>query len=282
MAKTDRICSVPDCDKPHSARGFCSPHYNRFLRYGDPLKGGVMRAQRPSVCVVEGCSNPADVPGCGRGFCVKHYQRYQQHGSPLGGGAEKTKGGAKCKVDGCGKKAQSHRYCQKHLTRLRKYGSTEGHHPRHKVKIRWIEKHSKYEGSDCLKWPFGVGDHGRGTVTISGKTISAPRAMALAAHGDPPTDQHQAAHICGNGHLGCMNPKHLAWKTAAENEADKDVHGTKRMGTDINTSRLTENQVRYIRSQRGLVTGRHLANMFGVTPSAITSVQLRKSWDWLD
>ena len=32
-----RRCSVPGCERPHQARGFCQMHYRRVLRYGDPL-----------------------------------------------------------------------------------------------------------------------------------------------------------------------------------------------------------------------------------------------------
>lgn len=34
---TSRLCSIPDCDKPFNAKGFCQRHYIRFLKYGDPL-----------------------------------------------------------------------------------------------------------------------------------------------------------------------------------------------------------------------------------------------------
>lgn len=32
-----RICSIPDCGKPHSGRGFCGKHIQRLRKYGDPL-----------------------------------------------------------------------------------------------------------------------------------------------------------------------------------------------------------------------------------------------------
>ncbi len=41
-----RICSVPACDKPHYSKGYCSSHYQRFCRYGDPL-GGVTSPGEP-------------------------------------------------------------------------------------------------------------------------------------------------------------------------------------------------------------------------------------------
>jgi transposase-like protein len=38
MANTSTIsCSIEGCDKPHSSRGWCKEHYDRYLRWGDPL-----------------------------------------------------------------------------------------------------------------------------------------------------------------------------------------------------------------------------------------------------
>jgi hypothetical protein len=61
-----------------------------------------------------------------------------------------------------------------------------------------------------------------------GDTLYAHRLMCQLAHGDPPTPDHIAAHSCGRGHEGCVNPNHLSWKTYSENELDKRVHGTTR------------------------------------------------------
>lgn len=30
------ICSIPECTKPYSARGYCEPHYLRWYKYGAP------------------------------------------------------------------------------------------------------------------------------------------------------------------------------------------------------------------------------------------------------
>ena len=35
MAK--RTCSIDECDRPHYGRGFCSTHYQRWYKRGDPL-----------------------------------------------------------------------------------------------------------------------------------------------------------------------------------------------------------------------------------------------------
>ena len=38
MAK-GKVCSIPNCGKPHLARGWCNAHYLRFKRHNDPLSG---------------------------------------------------------------------------------------------------------------------------------------------------------------------------------------------------------------------------------------------------
>jgi hypothetical protein len=38
--KRDPICTVRDCNKPHSAFGFCDAHLWKYRRYGDPLAAG--------------------------------------------------------------------------------------------------------------------------------------------------------------------------------------------------------------------------------------------------
>lgn len=31
-------CSIPGCDRKHAGRGFCNPHYQSLMKYGDPTK----------------------------------------------------------------------------------------------------------------------------------------------------------------------------------------------------------------------------------------------------
>jgi len=37
------ICKIEECQNPKTKRGYCRPHYRRWLRYGDPLKGGAYK-----------------------------------------------------------------------------------------------------------------------------------------------------------------------------------------------------------------------------------------------
>lgn len=56
---TLRLCSIPDCGKPASSRGWCVDHYVRWKRHGDPLggrvsRGGVQKYFREVVLAYDG------------------------------------------------------------------------------------------------------------------------------------------------------------------------------------------------------------------------------------
>ena len=38
-------CKLEDCERPRLARGYCKPHYRRFMQHGDPLVGGLLPEQ---------------------------------------------------------------------------------------------------------------------------------------------------------------------------------------------------------------------------------------------
>jgi hypothetical protein len=78
-----------------------------------------------------------------------------------------------------------------------------------------------------------------------------------------------------------MNPRHLAWKTPKENEADKLIHGTLRRGTAIHTNKLTEDDVRQIRKMIGKVSGVEIAKAWGITPAMVSRIKLGHAWAWL-
>lgn len=138
---------------------------------------------------------------------------------------------------------------------------------------KWLLAHVDYQGDDCLKWPFG-GDpkSGRGVLQHNGVRGWAHRWMCRLAHGEPPTPKHTAAHECGKGHEGCINPRHLIWKTQAENNADCARHGTSPKHFDGSQGRLTSPQVEEIRGARGSRTMRELAATFDVSEGTINDI----------
>lgn len=117
--------------------------------------------------------------------------------------------------------------------------------------VKWLRDHVGYQGDDCLQWPFcREGRVGRGLLGYNGRQWWAHRLMCKFAHGEPPTPKHQAAHSCGKGHYGCVNPRHLSWKTNSENQIDRRKNGSMLRNQHGNRGGLTKEQVDRIHSLR--------------------------------
>lgn len=135
--------------------------------------------------------------------------------------------------------------------------------------LKWIRAHIAYQGDDCLPWPYFRDPHyGRGRVGWNGKILWAHRVMCELVHGPAPDDKPQAAHSCGNGHLGCCNPHHLSWKDNSENQRDRRAHGAPEGAIGPRT-RLNPDQVATIREMKGKVPQVVLAKLVGVKRGTI-------------
>jgi hypothetical protein len=146
--------------------------------------------------------------------------------------------------------------------------------------MAWLREHVSYGSDACLTWPFAR--HSNGEAAIGDRqSRQAARLMCILAHGDPPFEAAQAAHSCGKGHLACVNPRHLSWKTPKDNTADQIVHGTRRRGENHPFARLTEKHVIAIRALHGKFTTSDLAEIFDVHPWTISDIIERKTWSWL-
>lgn len=143
----------------------------------------------------------------------------------------------------------------------------------------WLREHVAHQGDDCLIWPFfrdprtGYGRAGIG----AGRVGYAHRMMCEAVHGAPQKKQ-QAIHSCGNGHLGCVNPKHLSWGDNSINQLDRHKHGT------FNSKgrprfKLDLEKVAEIRALKGKMTIAALSKKYGVCTDAISKVLDGRSWN---
>lgn len=191
-----------------------------------------------------------------------------------------------CSVPGCHRPAgvpgTSKEYCSSHYMRLRRHGTPLGGRTPNGEAVAWLKGHVGYSGDECLMWPFRVGNSdGYGRVEYEGKSWVASRLMCLWKNGDPPSPNMDAAHSCGKGHEGCVNPVHLAWSTRSKNHADKVRHGTATRGEKSPRAKLTEADVRKIRSLRGTASQSEIARQFNVSRSSVLDILRGRNWGWL-
>lgn len=196
--------------------------------------------------------------------------------------------GARCSVSGCKKKRDAKGFCPAHYARWKVYGDPLAGGVRNGDGLKWLADNVEYDGENCLIWPFGASeedlgrDKGYAMTYVDGVVTGAHIVMCQLVHGDRPSEDHVAAHSCGNGHKACVHPKHLRWATRSENEADKHLHGTKGVGADSHLAKLTEDDVRRIRTLGSVMTQRGLGRMFGVCHSTIARILSGRTWFNLD
>jgi hypothetical protein len=135
----------------------------------------------------------------------------------------------------------------------------------------------KYEGDECLAWPF-YRINGYGRVYIDGVCHTVSRLVCELANGPPPSPGMDAAHSCGNGHLGCSTKRHLRWATRKENIADALAMGTASIGSKRPLAKLNEEDTKTIRKLSGKFKQKELADMFGVSNQVISGVITGKIW----
>lgn len=143
----------------------------------------------------------------------------------------------------------------------------------------FLKAHVNYAGDDCVIWPLSKKGGGRGralygAVKIDGKQKSAHRYMCILTNGEPPTKKHEAAHSCHNP--ACINPRHLRWATRLENEADKNIRGTRPKGECHKNTHLCDDDIRSIRNDQR--PQREIAKDYRVAQSQISAIKRRATW----
>lgn len=187
-----------------------------------------------------------------------------------------------CSIENCGKRAAKRGWCSGHYKRWRAYGD-----PLQGRSTRWGERAVylrqvvlPYDGDECLLWPYSSAA-GYGIVTLNGRECRVNRIVCEAEHGPAPSPQYEAAHSCGNGHLGCCAKRHLRWATSKENTADSIAAGTLAKGSRHGMAKLTEQDVRSIRNLFGRMLQKDIAAKFNVSRCAITDIKKGRYWSWL-
>ena len=177
-------------------------------------------------------------------------------------------------------------YCSKHYQRCHAEWRCKTNNSRgEKVNKFMREVVLPFSEDRCLLWPFYRDPDGYAGKIRWNKSEpeNACRVICREVHGDPPSVNSQAAHNCGNGHLGCVNPRHLEWKSPKENKADELVHGTRRRGTKNVHAKLNDEKVANIKYllQQGDLTNKQIAERYGVSTVMISYIRSGKNWGWI-
>ncbi len=191
---------------------------------------------------------------------------------------------ALCSILDCRNQVYCRGWCKGHYSRWQEKGDP-GTTP---IRVRFdampylVQAIENHGSDDCLIWPYYRNEFGYGRLRHDGKNVLVCRAVCEITYGPPPSPKHEAAHNCGNGHLGCFAPRHLRWATHLENMRDTVVHGTSVRGEAKHGAILKEADVREIRRRRAIGEQfKSIAADLGVSVRTIHAIAYRKSWAWL-
>lgn len=101
--------------------------------------------------------------------------------------------------------------------------------------------------SDCINWIKGLSHNGYGLTSRNNKTYRAHRLAYCDAHGitHDSIEGKVVRHTCDNRR--CVNPDHLELGTHADNMQDMVKRGRSAKGLDNSQTKLTPEDVQYIR-----------------------------------
>ncbi len=188
-----------------------------------------------------------------------------------------------CKIDGCNKPVIARGWCENHYRRWKRHGDPETmvKTARGEALDYFLHTVIPYDGDECLFWPYVRHDWGYGVLHFEGRNRYVHRLICEEEHGPAPSPIYEAAHSCGNGHLGCVNRKHLSWKTPKQNSDDKYRHGTMTRGEECHAAKLTREDVKRIRTLKGKKSSRQISEEFGVGILHVNAIWRRDRWAWL-
>lgn len=137
---------------------------------------------------------------------------------------------------------------------------------------------------ECWLWIGPVSNRGYGQIYANDAT-HAPRCYPAHViswefkNGKWPQGM-QGLHSCDTPL--CVNPDHTRPGTGAENHEEKVEKRRHRFGKSTPWARLTEDNVRSIRTLRGKQTSRQIACAYGVGLSTVKNIFNGKNWKHLD
>lgn len=130
---------------------------------------------------------------------------------------------------------------------------------------------------DCWEWQAGTSAAGYGIFNV-GETDYIATRVSYNLHYKKDPLELSVLHKCDNPK--CCNPHHLFLGTKSDNMKDMVSKGRSNKGSDVNTNKLTEVQVKEIRLyyKKGEMNKSELARKYGVYHTNIASIVNNKTW----
>lgn len=139
---------------------------------------------------------------------------------------------------------------------------------------------------ECWEWLASKFQYGHGRFCAGRYQTSANRWSLAFTLGRMPSRFEYACHHCDNP--SCVNPQHLYLGDPQSNTNDARMRGRlrpgvvswngRRRGERNSNAKLTEREVRKIRSLRGIKTASDLAKKFNVSRATVSYIWTRKVW----
>lgn len=133
-------------------------------------------------------------------------------------------------------------------------------------------------GEGCVTWPFAKSSTGVGVVWFRNRNQSAARVVCEMVNGPAPDKISQTAHSCGNGHLACVAPWHVSWKTPKGNADDRTAHGKTLRGQLNPNAKLTDEQAADIRVLAKSIIVRDIATHYGINVQTVRRIVKGERW----
>ena len=184
-----------------------------------------------------------------------------------------------CSIDGCSKPFMARGWCSAHWTRWKRNGHPLGGGIDRGKTVEFFEEAKKFNGKECMIWPYAKDANGYAQINYGGKVRYVHREVCIFIYGEP-EDGVVAAHSCGRGNMGCINPSHLRWATFKENYEDSVLHKTAVRGERVGNSKLKKEDIKKIKQMRKTRTQQNVANVFSVSRTAISDIENGRRWKW--
>jgi hypothetical protein len=130
---------------------------------------------------------------------------------------------------------------------------------------------------ECWNWSR-PGNKGYGRFTLDGRRLMAHRVAYELLVGPVPEGM-LLLHSCDN--RACCNPAHMRPGTNAENMRDMVERGRSASGALNAKTKLSPDDVLYIVANPDRMSGKALAEKFGIAASTVSYIRQGRSWKYL-